>query len=176
MFTFTEKMFTESNQFSNNTLWKISAQTHTILKQYRSPKGNLLFTPLFSLSKNYMHNKVWCCAEILSAVINMTSFLTPWSCTLSFTHGTLPLFQLAGLSKFVLGSHCLVTAKHWFPAKLIKTLNLLKPFHYRGLADTILWWHCSRIWYKLAKITVRVISYIIHKNAFFQCKSRCWII
>ena len=128
MFTFTEKLFTASNQFSNNTLWKISAQTHTILKQYRSPKGNLLFTPLFSLSKNYMHNKVWCCAEILSAVINMTSFLTPWSCTRSFTHGTLPLFQLAGLSKFVLGSHCLVTAKHWFPAKLIKTLNLLNLF------------------------------------------------
>ena len=120
-----QKMFSLSNKFSDNILWKIYVQTYTILKQCRSPKGNLLFTPLLSLSKNYMHNKVWCCAEILSAVINMASFLTPWSCTLSFAHGTLPLFQLAGLSKFVLGSHCLVTSKHWFPAKLIKTLNLL---------------------------------------------------
>ena len=77
MFTFTEKLFTVSNQFSNNLLFERFPQTHTILKQYRNPKGNLLFTPLLSLSKNYMHNKVWCCAEILFAVINMASFLTP---------------------------------------------------------------------------------------------------
>ena len=44
---------------------KISAQPHTIVKQICLPNGNLLFLSLFSLSKNWMHNVVWGCAEIL---------------------------------------------------------------------------------------------------------------
>ena len=44
---------------------KISAQPHTIVKQICFPNGNLLFLSLFSLSKNWMHNVVWGCAEIL---------------------------------------------------------------------------------------------------------------
>ena len=48
---------------------KISAQPHTIVKQICFPNGNvlflLLFLLLFSLSKNWMHNVVWGCAEIL---------------------------------------------------------------------------------------------------------------
>ena len=35
---------------------KISAQTHTIVKQSSKPKGNFLFPSLFSLSKNCMHD------------------------------------------------------------------------------------------------------------------------
>ena len=38
---------------------------HTILKQIRFPNGNPLFLSLFSLSKNWMHNVVWGCAEVL---------------------------------------------------------------------------------------------------------------
>ena len=37
----------------------ISAQPHIIGKQSRSPKGNLLFSPLFSLSKNCMDIESW---------------------------------------------------------------------------------------------------------------------
>ena len=121
MFTFTEKL--------------LAKFPHSPIHHYTSIYGALLFsvspvrcTCIIKYGAVRKFFQVWCCAEILSAVINMTSFLTPWSCTLSFTHGTLPLFQLAGLSKFVLGSHCLVPAKHWFPAKLIKTLNLLNLF------------------------------------------------
>ena len=44
---------------------KISAQPHTIVKQICFPDGNVLFLSLFSLSKNWMHNVVWGCAEIL---------------------------------------------------------------------------------------------------------------
>ena len=46
-------------------LGKISAQTHTIVKQICFPNGNVLFLSLFSLSKNWMHNVVWGCAETL---------------------------------------------------------------------------------------------------------------
>ena len=44
---------------------KISAQPHTIVKQICFPNGNVLFLSLFSLSKNWMHNVVWGCVEIL---------------------------------------------------------------------------------------------------------------
>ena len=47
---------------------KISAQPHTIVKQICFPNGNLLFLSLFSLSKNWMHNVVWGCAEIFTPV------------------------------------------------------------------------------------------------------------
>ena len=46
-------------------LGKISAQPHTIVKQICFLNGNVLFLSLFSLSKNWMHNEVWGCAEIL---------------------------------------------------------------------------------------------------------------
>ena len=48
---------------------KISAQPHTIVKQICFPDGNLLFLSLFSLSKNWMHNVVWGCAEILPGAL-----------------------------------------------------------------------------------------------------------
>ena len=38
---------------------------HTIVKQICFPNGNLLFLSLFSQSKNWMHNVVLGCAEIL---------------------------------------------------------------------------------------------------------------
>ena len=44
---------------------KISAQPHTIVKQICFPNGNVLFFSLFPPSKNWMHNVVWGCAEIL---------------------------------------------------------------------------------------------------------------
>ena len=44
---------------------KISAQPHTIVKQICFPNGNVLFLSLFPLSKNWMHNVGWDCAEIL---------------------------------------------------------------------------------------------------------------
>ena len=44
---------------------KVSAQPHTIVKQICFPNGNVLFLSLFSLFKNWMHNVVWGCAEIL---------------------------------------------------------------------------------------------------------------
>ena len=44
---------------------KFSAQPHTIVKQICFPNGNVLFLSLFSLFKNWMHNVVWGCAEIL---------------------------------------------------------------------------------------------------------------
>lgn len=48
---------------------------------------------------------------------NYVTGLTLSSCTLSPSQGTRPLFQLAGLLKLVLGSHCLVTAEHCLPRK-----------------------------------------------------------
>ena len=44
---------------------KVSVQPHTIVKQICFPNGNVLFLSLFSLFKNWMHNVVWGCAEIL---------------------------------------------------------------------------------------------------------------
>ena len=44
---------------------KISVLPHTIVKQSRSLKSNLLISPLFSLSKNCMCHEIWDCAEIL---------------------------------------------------------------------------------------------------------------
>ena len=44
---------------------KISSQPHAIVKQFCFPNGNVLFLSLFSLSKNWMHNVLWGCAEIL---------------------------------------------------------------------------------------------------------------
>ena len=44
---------------------KISAQRHTTVKQIYFPSGSVLFLSLFSLSKNWMHNVVWGCEEIL---------------------------------------------------------------------------------------------------------------
>lgn len=38
---------------------KIPTQPCSIVKQNCIPKGNLLFSPLLSLSKNYMHNEGW---------------------------------------------------------------------------------------------------------------------
>ena len=55
-----------ATQPTNTMFGKISAQPHTIVKQICFPNGNVLFLSLFSLSKNWMHNVVWGCAEILS--------------------------------------------------------------------------------------------------------------
>ena len=45
---------------------RISAQPHTIVKQSSKPKGNLLFSSLFPLSKDCMYDEIWgCCAEIM---------------------------------------------------------------------------------------------------------------
>ena len=44
---------------------KVSAQPYTIVKTNLFPNGNVLFFSLFSLVKNWMHNLVWGCAEIL---------------------------------------------------------------------------------------------------------------
>ena len=50
---------------SSSIFGKISAQPPTIVKQICFPNGNVLFLSLFSLSKNWMHNVGWGCAEIL---------------------------------------------------------------------------------------------------------------
>ena len=47
----------------------ISALPHPSLKQSGSPKSNLLFSPLFSVSENCMYNEAWGCAEILSTCL-----------------------------------------------------------------------------------------------------------
>ena len=47
------------------TFGKVSAQPHTIVKQICFPNGNVLFFSLFSLVKNWMHNVIWGCAEIV---------------------------------------------------------------------------------------------------------------
>ena len=63
---------------------KISAQPHTIVKQICFPNGNVLFLSLFSLSKNWMHNVVWGCAEILPLkvwFINCISYVYIFNCT-----------------------------------------------------------------------------------------------
>ena len=54
---------------STYELGKISAKPHTTVKQICFPNGNLLFLSLFSLSKNWMHNVVWGCAEILPWIV-----------------------------------------------------------------------------------------------------------
>ena len=58
--------------FIGSQIWKrilrngeVSAQPHTIVKQICLPNGKVLFLSLFSLFKNWLHNVVWGCAEIL---------------------------------------------------------------------------------------------------------------
>ena len=58
--------------FIGSQIWKrilrngeVSVQPHTIVKQICLPNGNVLFLSLFSLFKNWLHNVVWGCAEIL---------------------------------------------------------------------------------------------------------------
>ena len=63
-------------------LGKISAQPHTIVKQICFPNGYVLFYSLFSLSKNWMHNVVWGCAEIL-----------PWSALNVIRLGVVAVFD-----------------------------------------------------------------------------------
>ena len=46
---------------------KIFAQPHTIVKQICFPSGNVVFV----LSKNWMHNVVWGCVEILPSICCM---------------------------------------------------------------------------------------------------------
>ena len=60
-------------------LGKISAQPHTIVKQICFPNGNVLFLSLFSLSKNWMHNVGWGCAEILpELVFSARNYIWRW--------------------------------------------------------------------------------------------------
>ena len=63
--TICNKTWTEEKQSSHTSFGKISSQPHTIVKQICFPYGNVLFLSLLSLSKNWMHNVVWGCAEIL---------------------------------------------------------------------------------------------------------------
>ena len=61
--------------FGDTAEGKTSAQPHAIVKQICFLSGNVFFLALFSLSKNWMHNVVWGCAEILlSRVIWMRIF------------------------------------------------------------------------------------------------------
>ena len=57
--------YVQSLEIFNFIPGKISAQPHTIVKQICFPNGNVLFLSLFSLFKNWMHNVVWGCTEIL---------------------------------------------------------------------------------------------------------------
>ena len=61
----------QSSWWFNNSVGKISAQPHTIVKQICFLNGNVLFLSLFSLSKNWMHNVVWGCAEILTLCLKV---------------------------------------------------------------------------------------------------------
>ena len=44
---------------------KIPAQPYSIVKQICFSNGNVLFLSLCALFKNWMHNVVWGCAEML---------------------------------------------------------------------------------------------------------------
>ena len=74
---FTSEYGTKNKKFSiivkKPWFGKISAQPHTIIKQICFPNGSVLFLLLFSLSKNWMHNVVWGCAEILPLIL--TNFI-----------------------------------------------------------------------------------------------------
>ena len=63
----------QKEKFNGIFYGKISAQPHTIVKQICFPNGNVLFLSLFSLSKNWMHNVVWGCAEILPILFRGSS-------------------------------------------------------------------------------------------------------
>ena len=69
----------------------ISAQPHTIVKQICCSNGNLLFLS-FSLSKNWMHNVVWGCAEILPKIVIAPK--NGLSCKVSISRGRAQLRQL----------------------------------------------------------------------------------
>ena len=62
----------EGGNLDSGVSGKISAQLHTIVKQICFPNGNVLFLSLFSLTKNWMHNVVWGCAEILPRIVLLT--------------------------------------------------------------------------------------------------------
>ena len=64
-------------------LGKIFAQPHTIVKQICFPNGDILFLSLSSLSKNWMHNVGWGCAETLPKVVIKKE-------TFTANHGSFP--------------------------------------------------------------------------------------
>ena len=102
-----------SNDISETKDWKdgkISAQSHPIVKQICFPNGNVLFLSLFSLSKNWMHNVVWGCAEILPKRLYLTlkisiiipPFLTRWSYHISSSTIVVLLFFPRHWPSFIL--------------------------------------------------------------------------
>ena len=64
-------------------LGKIFAQPHTIVKQICFPNGDVLFLSLSSLSKNWMHNVGWGCAETFPKVVIKKE-------TFTANHGSFP--------------------------------------------------------------------------------------
>ena len=64
-------MYWSNTHIDSSWNGKISTQLHTTVKQICFPSGNVFFLSLFSLSKNWMHNVVWGCAEILPMKLQM---------------------------------------------------------------------------------------------------------
>ena len=84
-FLFYRRLFVVVAVMCSN-IGKISAQPHTIVKQICFPNGNLLSLSLFSLSKNWMHNVVWGCAEILPQYQPTNTIFIVWYCSFTAFH------------------------------------------------------------------------------------------
>lgn len=86
---------------------KISVLPHTIVKQSRSLKSNLLIPPLFSLSKNCMCHEIWDCAEILPVnflLLSKIRFpLGVWSKAVGVLHASGGSLKSSWLGTFTLG-------------------------------------------------------------------------
>ena len=70
-------MLRNTNLIRQEKSGKISALPYIIQIQIRSPWGNLVVSPLFSLCKNYMHNEVWGYVEILPENEYLCCFFLP---------------------------------------------------------------------------------------------------
>ena len=88
----------------------------SILRDQASMLQSLIF---FNLGVSTKPPRSVPARSALNMLMTITA-LTLSNCTLSPSQGTRPLFQLAGLLKLVLGSHCLVTAEHCLPGKIKK--------------------------------------------------------
>ena len=107
-------------------LGKISAQPHTIVKQICFPNSNVLFLSLFSLSKNWMYNVVWGCAEILPRNLFQT---TGFRC--------LPLRNCFLFPFLFVNSHAWFTRPHSYSVTYVRKKDTTPSFISRGLSSRI---------------------------------------
>ena len=131
---------------------KVSVQPHTIVKQICFPNGNVLFLSLFSISKNWMHNVVWSCAEILPTYKLIILMITGRTARLQ-----LEIYPETGWGVMTCYSY----------HSEILNLNMLNAYAMKTSLSHVAW--CSQVKHTLTR-EMSLIIWTIHL-AFFNFRS-----